>query len=358
MHVFSGKDVRLSILHYTQWSADSSRPIISKNPCSSLFQRQEVVQRCKKASGCSVAKKKNTRLSKECATCVTLQATLATKNHELKNVIASHQTELQNEKNKLHKEITRLQKKVKLLQYELEQERLAAVRARSDRHGDVNRCVFAAVLSGIQFWQFKRFFQITGTLGSCEHKKWDGLVVKLYAGVKSVVQWSTSTTRMVTRECGRRCSADTRWSHVGAHAKHCTAVVVDVDLDVIVGRINLSKQVNRYDLEMDAWGESSGAMEGKALEEIFRMLKKTGYRIDFCSFDGDSEARKAFFSFYPFGTPTRDPSHQGKNSYKMLKRVLGLFKYNCNCEYLRSAKTGLRKKDASGKFLRAHNYMT
>jgi len=60
--------------------------------------------------------------------------------------------------------------------------------------------------------------------------------------------------------------------HVGHHVKHCTAVVIDVDLDVIVGRINLSKQVNKYDLEMDAWEESSGAMEGKALEEIFKML--------------------------------------------------------------------------------------
>ena len=185
VHVVAGKDVRLSILHYTQWSDDSPRPIISEKPCSSSFQRQDVLQRCKKASGDSVTSKKKTRLTSECAKCVTLQATLATKNHELKNILASHQTKLKNEQDKLHKEITRLQKKVELLQHELEQERLAAVRARSDRHGDVNRCVFAAVLSGIQFWQFKRFFQITGTLGFCEHKKWDGLVVKLYDVVKN-----------------------------------------------------------------------------------------------------------------------------------------------------------------------------
>lgn len=189
--MFAGNDVRLSILHYTQWADDSPRPIISEKPHSSSLQRQDVLQRCKKTLGDGVKSKKKTRLSSECAECVSLQARLATKNHELENTLSAHQTELENEKDKLRKQTLRLQKKVEQLEYELEQERLAAVRARSDRHGSVNRCVFAAVLSGIQFWQFKRFFQITGTLGFCEHNKWDGLVVKLYDGVKSVVEWST-----------------------------------------------------------------------------------------------------------------------------------------------------------------------
>ena len=43
--------------------------------------------------------------------------------------------------------------------------------------------IYASVLSGMQFWQHKRQYQIKGTLGLCDHKTWDAVVVELYKAV-------------------------------------------------------------------------------------------------------------------------------------------------------------------------------
>ena len=145
---------------------------------------------------------------------------------------------------------------------------------------------------------------------------------------------------------------------MGYHAKHCTAVIIDVEKDVIVARINVSKKENKYDDDMDIWTESSGAMEVEGLELCFKKMKHMGYHVEMCSFDGDSEAPKALYSFFPYALATRDPSHQGKNGGKMLKRVMTTYKYNCECPYVVSEKTGQRKKDSGGRFLRDHNYIT
>ena len=99
-----------------------------------------------------------------------------------------------------------------------------------------------------------------------------------------------------------------------------------------------------YDDDMGTRTGSSGAMETKALELCFERLKKLGYNITYCSFDGDSETPKTLYSYFPYASALRDPSHQGKNSMKMLKRVNAVFKYNCECPHVISMKTGEKKR--------------
>ena len=71
----------------------------------------------------------------------------------------------------------------------------------------------------------------------------------------------------------RSCAADVRWSHVGAHGKHCTGVVVDMQTDAIVSRVHVSKDKNKHDFTMKIWKESSGAMEVQCLNLSFKKLK-------------------------------------------------------------------------------------
>ena len=105
-------------------------------------------------------------------------------------------------------------------------EKQEAIRARGDRHIDVNRSVIAALLSGIRFSQFQRFFQITGTLGLCTQKKWDELVVKVHNGILKVVAWQQND--LVITDKPVNCCGDCRWSHKGHHARHGTAIIIDV----------------------------------------------------------------------------------------------------------------------------------
>ena len=86
-----------------------------------------------------------------------------------------------------------------------------------------------------------------------------------------------------------------------------------------------------------------GLWNVKSLKRCFALLKQKGYKIKYCSFDGDSEARKVFFSYYPYGIAVRDPSHIGKNSDNMLIRVNKTYKYSCECEYQQTLK-GEKKK--------------
>ena len=358
-HLREGKDVRISIRHYITWSGNSSVPIVSQHPTSSEIEMKEVKRRC--MLSISPVPQKRTRLRKSCPDCIKLQVKLTTSSEDMIRLTNEYKSEVQQLKLKFQTEKKRYERKIKLLEEELIVERKNAVKARSDRHGDVNTCVYAAVLSGIQYWQFRRFFQITGILGLCEHKKWDSLVIKLYDAVTGVINWSTKFVigyiKQMFGSTGRSCASDVRWSHVGAHGKHCTGVVVDMQTDAIVARTHVSKDKNKHDFTMKIWTESSGAMEVQCLDLNFKKLKDQSYEITHCSFDGDSEAKKALFSYYHYATATRDPSHQGKNCYKMLKRVFKLFKYNCDCSHKISDSTGNKIKDSSGRFLRNHNYL-
>ena len=360
-HLREGKDVRLSIRHYITWPGNSPAPIVSDHPTSSEVEMKEVKRKCiMSQSTCSVPQKK-TRLRKSCPECIKLQVQLTTSSEEMIRITNEYKNELEKLMKKFQKEKERYENKIKLLEGELIVEKKNAVIARGGRHGDVKTCVYAAVLSGIQYWQFRRFFQITGILGLCDHKKWDNLVTKLYDSVTGIMDWSTKFIIGFINEkigtAGRSCAADVRWSHVGAHGKHCTGVVVDMETDAIVARVHLSKDKNTHDFTMKIWTSSSGAMEVQCLDLNFKKLKGQSYEINHCSFDGDSEAKKALFSYYHYATATRDPSHQGKNCYKMLKRVFKLFKYNCDCPFRISDATGKKIKDSSGRFLRNHNYL-
>ena len=330
-------------------------PTILDAPTASKMDRQRIITKCKRLC---TSKKKTTRQHIACANCVRMQSQLTHQSKQYEQRITNQESQMATKIDCLNKEVQRLRTKVSELKNELEKQREETIRAKGDRHGDVQRCVVGAVLSGLQFWQYRRFFQIVGILGLCDRKKWDRVVQTIYIGIKNVVEWSTSYLVIQVKGNKRSCAADVRWSHVGYHAKHCTAIIVDVSSDSIIARIHVSQDDNKHDQDMHKWTESSGAMEGKALELCFKRLKELGYNIEFCSFDGDSEAPKTLFSYYPYATPTRDPSHQGKNCMKMLKRVMQTFKYNCDCGYVISEKTGNKKKDSGGKFLRDHNYIT
>ena len=240
-------------------------PAVLKTPSMSRLQMQAVVKRCQGLQSNTTQMPKVTRQNKKCSSCVNLEAKLT---HERKE----HESQLERERDafkvksmRLQQEVERLKNKVQTIELQLENAKQDTVRARGDRHGDVDNCVYAAVLSGLQYWQFRRFFQITGRLGLCDRKKWDRLVKKLYVGIKQVVEWSTSyliikVKGLKTPHNSRSCAADVRWSHVGAHARHCTAIIVDVDEDFIVASINLSKDNNKYDDDMETWTGLSGAM--------------------------------------------------------------------------------------------------
>ena len=354
-----GKDVRLSIRHYITWLGGSPAPIVSEQPTASEFDMKEVKRKCIMST--SPVPQKRTRLRGSCPDCIKSQVKLTTLSKEVIRLRNENKNQLDKLKLKFQKEKERYERKIKLLQEEIIIEKKNTVTARGERHGDVKTCVYAAVLSGIQYWQYRRFFQITGILGLCEHKKWDNLVAELYDGVKEMMDWSTDFVIGYIKEKfgtdGRSCASDVRWSHVGAHAKHCTGVVVDIETDAIIARIHLSKKKNKHDFTMKIWTESSGAMEVEVLDLNFEKLSGKSYKISHCSFDGDSEAKKALYSYYAYAIATRDPSHQGKNCYKMLKRVFKLFKYNCECPYKISTVTGNKIKDSSGRFVRNHNYL-
>jgi hypothetical protein len=240
-----GKDVRLSMRHYITWSGDSLAPIVSEQPTASEFDMKEMKRKC--TMTLSPVPQKKTRLRNSCPDCIKLQVKLTTSSKEMTRHTNEHKDQLKTLQLKFQKEKERYERKIKLLEEEVITVKKNAVIARGERHGDVKTCVYAAVLSGIQYWQYRRFFQITGILGLCEHKKWDSLVTELYDGVKEMMDWSTNFVIGFIKEkfgttTGRSCASDVRWSHVGAHGKHCTGVVVDMETDAIIARIHLSKK--------------------------------------------------------------------------------------------------------------------
>lgn len=338
-HICLGADVRLCIRHFILWEDGSPSPVELSIPSASTIQMQQVKSKCQRSDEQTVQVK--TRLQNECQGCVNLRSKLHRVTQEHKQQVTQECQKHQEKETALKHDISRLKERIKNLEEELAKEKQESIRARGGRHIDVNRSVIGALLSGIQYWQFQRFFQITGTLGLCSKKKWDELVVKVYHGVNKVVTWQQKDLIITDKPIS--CCGDCRWSHVGHHARHGTALIIDVERDVVIAWCNISKDENIYDKLMQAWKESSGAMECEGLKICFKKLKENGYKIKYCSFDGDSEARKAFFSYFPYGFAVRDPSHIGKNSGNMMIRVNKTYKYNCECEYQKTVK-GEKKK--------------
>lgn len=354
----AGADVRLCIRHFITWDDGSPSPVEMSTPSASNVQMNQVKIKCQESNSQQV--KVKTRCHDECQNCVKLRSKLHRTTQEHNQQTKAKREEHKNIEIALKNEIEKLRQQKKTLEEELTNERKESVRARGDRHIDVRTSVIAAVLSGLQFWQFKRFFQITGTLGLCSRKKWDSVVVEMYHAIKQVVKHQHENLAVgYVNKKNISCAADCRWSHVGHHAKHCTAIVVDAERNVIISRVHVSKYKNTHDAHMHVFKESSGAMEVTGLKICFKKIKDLGYNVRYCSFDGDSESRKALYSYFPYGIAVRDPSHQGKNSGKMLARVGNEFKYTCECDYVYSqVKPDTKKKDSSGKFLKDHNYIT
>ena len=267
-----GSDSRVAIRHFITWSDSAPTPTIFNHPKSSSREMTNVKRRCTMLTDNNP--KKKTRQNQACPDCLNLQTRLTSLQKEQTMTDTRHKEALRDIKSKFEKEILSLKQKIQNLQFELQEQKKQTRYARGERHGDVKTSIYASVLSGIQFWQHKRQHQIKGTLGLCDHKTWDVAVGELYKAVQEVVEWSTNFVVMCVRSSQRSCAADVRWSHVGAHAKHCTAVIVDVDEDAVVSRSHVSKDTNKLDRQMEVWKGSSGAMEVKGLELNFGKLKK------------------------------------------------------------------------------------
>ena len=88
--MFAGEDVRLSILHFIDWTDSHMAPAVLKTPSMSRLQMQAVVKRCQGLQSNTTQMPKVTRQNKKCSSCVNLEAKLT---HERKEHVSQIERE-------------------------------------------------------------------------------------------------------------------------------------------------------------------------------------------------------------------------------------------------------------------------